>query len=278
MSLEQYKPRSFSYLPPVVKNLLILNALFFVATYAFASAFNIDLNKYLSLHYFASPDFRPWQYITYMFMHDTSGFGHIFFNMFALWMFGNALENLWGPKRFLIFYLLTGLGAAFVQTSVNFYEISSLQHAVSLYNVSPTPDAFVELLQSHFKGQFNPEKLNIFIREWSTNPSGVDFIQKASGFIEEFLQPHLDIVTLGASGAVFGILVAFGMTFPNTLLYIYFLIPVKAKWVVIGYASLELFFGVSGVQSNVAHFAHLGGALFGLLIILYWRKHPGKIL
>ncbi len=278
MSLEQYQPRSFNYLPPIVKNLLILNGLFFLATFAAGSAFNIDLNKYLSLHYFESPDFRPWQYITYMFMHDTTGFGHIFFNMFALWMFGNALENIWGSKRFLFFYLFTGIGAAFVQTLINFYEVSTIEHAITIYNTTHTPDAFVNLLQTHFQGQFNPEKLQLFIREWTSNPSRTEFVNQASEFIDTFLQPHLNSITLGASGAVFGLLAGFGLMFPETVIYLYFVIPLKAKWFVIGYAALELFFGVSGSQSGVAHFAHLGGALFGLILILYWRKHPGKII
>ena len=234
MALEQYQPRGFNFLPPVVKNLLILNGLFFLATYAAGIAFQIDLNKYLSLHYFKSPDFGAWQYITYMFMHDTGGLGHIFFNMFALWMFGNALENLWGAKRFLIFYLFTGIGAAFIQTCVNYYEIASIENTIATFYGDP-PQVLLNVLQSRLNG-----------------------------------------ITLGASGAVFGILVAFGMTFPDTLLYLYFLVPVKAKWAVIGYASLELIFGISGVQSGVAHFAHLGGALFGFLLIMYWRKHPPK--
>ncbi len=276
MSLEQYRPRSFNFLPPIVKNLLILNGLFYLATFAMGSAFNIDLNKIFALHYFESPDFRPWQYVTYMFMHDTSGFSHILFNMFALWMFGNALEGLWGPKRFLFFYLFAGIGAAFIQTSVNFYEISTVKHAVSIFNSSPSPDAFVSVLQAHFEGMYNPEKLQVFIKEWSMNPGSTEFIQQSASFLDNFIQTKNSIPTLGASGAVFGLLLGFGMMFPETLIYIYFVIPLKAKWFVIGYGALELFYGVSGVQSNVAHFAHLGGALFGFILIMYWKKYPPR--
>jgi len=278
MSLEQYKPRSFNFLPPVVKNLLILNGLFFLATFAAGSAFNLDLNKYLSLHYFESPDFRPWQYITYMFMHDTISIWHILFNMIALWMFGKELENFWGAKRFLFFYLFTGIGAAFIQTCVNFYDISTIKHVVSVYNNSPTPDAFVNILQSHFKGLYNPDKVQIFISNWNVNPSANDYIQQSSVILDNFTQSKINMPTLGASGAVFGILAAFGMIFPNTILYINLILPLKAKWVVLIYGAIELYLGMSGKQVSVAHFAHLGGALFGVLLLLYWRKHPDKII
>lgn len=219
----QYQFRSFSFLPPVVKNLLIINILFFVADMSLGG-FAIDLTQYLGLHHFKSDYFYPFQYITYMFMHGS--FSHLFFNMFALWMFGYSLENEWGSKKFLFYYLFTGVGAGLIQTLVVGLELESFS---------------------------------------------------AQGAAPQALQ-HLanSIVTVGASGAVFGLLLAFGMTWPNQLIYIYFFIPLKAKWFVIIYGLIELFAGVNPSPSNVAHFAHLGGMLFGIFLILYWRKHDKR--
>ena len=171
-----YSPRGFSFLPPVVKNLLIINILFYLADLTLSWR-GIDLTRWLGLHYITASDFHFWQFITYMFMHGN--FSHLFFNMFALWMFGYALENYWGGKRFLAYYLITGIGAALCQTGVLAWEI----HSMSM--------------------TYAPEAISQYINQ---------------------------IVTVGASGAVFGILLAFGMCFPNTLIFLYFLIPIKAKW------------------------------------------------
>jgi membrane associated rhomboid family serine protease len=245
MSYEQYRPTGFRVLPPVVKNLLILNGLFFLATISFGSVFNIDLTEILGLHYFQSGSFRPYQMITYMFMHGN--FSHILFNMFALWMFGNVLENYWGPKRFLIYYMITGIGAGLIQLLVIYVQVYYAE-----LNLSPDQIAQV--------------------RE-----SGYQIMQNNQNFVDPLmgkLNALYNMTTVGASGAVFGLLLAFGMLFPNTLIYIYFFIPMKAKWFVIIYGVIELFSGVYNTGSNVAHFAHLGGMLFGIIMILYWKKNP----
>ena len=223
---EQYSPTGFRVLPTIVKHLLIINVLMFLA-YITLARFNIDLNDILGLHFFKASDFRIYQLVTYMFMHGN--FGHLFFNMFALWMFGNTLENIWGSKRFLLFYMVCGIGAGLCQELVQY-----IQYATSL-------------------AQY--ETVNM------------------SGRIIS-MDSYLNMMTtVGASGAIYGLLLAFGMMFPDSRIYLYFLFPIKAKWFVIGYAVLELILGFQGVD-NVAHFAHLGGMLFGLLLILYWRKHP----
>jgi membrane associated rhomboid family serine protease len=271
MALEQFRPRGFNFLPPVVKNLLIINGLFFLATITFDTVYHVDLDKYLGLFYFESPYFQPWQYITYMFMH--AGFNHILFNMFALWMFGYALENYWGGKKFLFYYLVTGVGAALIQTMVNWYEISSIKDAALIYQNAPSPEAFVDFLRVNFKGSYNPEGLQAFISNWSLTPNNQNFVQESYSIVNDFITSKINIPTVGASGSVFGILLAFGMMFPNQLLYIYFLFPIKAKWVVIFYGAAELYFGVTNTQSNIAHFAHLGGMLFGFFMILYWKKN-----
>lgn len=222
----QFRPQGFSILPLVVKNLLIINGIFFLATITLDTVWHVDLAKYFGLHYIGASDFRPYQFVTYMFMHGS--FTHLFFNMFALWMFGNAIENTWGSKRFLIYYMVCGIGAGLVQELVQY-----IQYA----------DAFV----------------------------GYDRVRISANQVVAVADYLNMLTTVGASGAVYGILLAFGMTWPNSRIYIYFAIPIKAKWFVIVYGLLELFSGFIGVD-NVAHFAHLGGMIFGLILILYWRK------
>jgi membrane associated rhomboid family serine protease len=223
---EQYSPTGFRVLPTVVKHLLIVNVLMFLATFTF-ERFNIDLTNILGLHFFKASDFRIYQIITYMFMH--ANFGHLFFNMFALWMFGNTLENIWGSKRFLVFYMVCGIGAGICQEVVQYIQYVTTLSEYTTVNMG---------------GQIVP------------------------------MSDYLNMMnTVGASGAIYGLLLAFGMMFPDSRIYLYFFIPIKAKWFVIGYAVIELLLGFQGVD-NVAHFAHLGGMLFGLLLILYWRKNP----
>lgn len=235
-----YKPAL--NIPPVVKNLILVNVLFFLATIMLKQT-GIDLYEYLGLYFPASQHFGLHQFFTYMFMHDTGGFGHIFFNMFALYMFGRVLESVWGPKRFLIFYLVTGVGAALIQTLV-----TTVEYQVLLSKISPDQIDYLKELAA--QGKYIPNTAS------------------------EKLTMILSTPTVGASGAIFGILLAFGMLFPNTQLMLLFPpIPIKAKYFVIGYGLLELFFGVSGIQGSVAHFAHLGGMLFGYFMIRYWNKN-----
>ena len=239
-----YRPTSFSQLPEIVKNLLIINGLLFLGKISLVN-YEIDLTQMLALHQFQSPDFRPHQLVTHMFMH--ANFTHLFFNMFALWMFGKTLENVWGGKRFLIYYMFTGLGAAALHLGVSQYEILSLQ------------------------AQLNSSDLNMILENGNSVLQGN---QNYSNQIMGKLNLLINTPTVGASGAVFGILLAFGILFPNTLLYIYFAIPIKAKYFVMLYGALELFLGLSNNPAdNVAHFAHLGGMLFGFLLLKYWQKN-----
>ena len=216
----------FSSIPPVTKNLIIINLLFWLAEIVLPRV-GIDLVKYLGLHYFAASDFNAVQLVTYMFMHDPGSFGHVFFNMFSVFMFGRTLEMVWGSKRFLIYYLTTGIGAGLVQEVTWFF---SLKDAI---------DA------------------TIVQTGWETTRMLLN-----------------NVITIGASGAVFGILLAFGMLFPNAELFIMFIpIPVKAKYFVIFYGVVELFLGVGNFSGdNIAHFAHLGGMLFGFFLIRYCKK------
>lgn len=212
----------------VTKNLIIINILVFFGTVV-AQRYGIDLTSYLGLHFFLASDFNPAQLITYMFMHG--GFSHIFFNMFALFMFGSLLEQTWGPKRFLFYYILCGIGAGLIQEGVQY-----IQYVTEL---------------SHYTNVNLGGGVTISMNE---------YLNKMN--------------TVGASGAVYAILLAFGMLFPNNRMFIFPIpFPIKAKFFVIGYAAIELWSGIANNPAdNVAHFAHLGGMLFGLILILYWRK------
>lgn len=225
---------SFQSIPPVIKNLIIVNALVFFAQKIFGDEGPTGLMNLFALHDVRSEYFRPHQIITHMFMHGN--LPHILFNMLALWMFGSILENLWGSKRFLIFYILCGLGAA-------------LLHLGALY---------VEL-----KDEVE------YLRQMSPSMHDTELYYG--------LLYKINTATVGASGAVFGCLAAFGYLFPNSLIYVYFFIPIKAKWFVIIYAGLELWLGVNNsAGDNVAHWAHLGGALVGFLLVLYWNKRKRR--
>lgn len=242
--MQQIRPGGFTMLPVVVKNLLIINGLFFLATIALGTSANIDLVKYLGLHYPRAHNFGVWQFVTYMFMHG--GIWHVFFNMFALWMFGNVLENVWGPKRFLNYYLVTGIGAGLIHILVTYIRISTVSADLTF------------------------EEINLVYSEgYSVIKSGMRYQDP----LMHQLNMLINTPTVGASGAVFGILLAFGMMFPNSIIYIYFAIPIKAKYFVLIYGGLELYSGIANSPGdNVAHFAHLGGMIFGYLMIMYWKR------
>ena len=229
--MTEFRPRGFQVLPVVVKNLLIINGLFYLAQIIFGRTGVFSMENLFALHDVRSVYFRPHQIVSYMFLHSPDDFSHILFNMFALWMFGSVLENYLGAKRFLIFYIICGIGAAALHLGVLYYENTSMLEVFRTYSVEEQE----QLL-------YNP-----------------DF--------------RLNTPTLGASGSVFGCLAAFGYLFPNSLIYLYFFIPIKAKWFVLFYGAMEFFLGVrNSAGDNVAHWAHLGGALVGFLLVLYWKK------
>ena len=213
-------------------------------TYALKAVWGTDLNSILGLYFPESDHFRSWQIVSHMFMHG--GFIHLFFNMFALFMFGGVLERVWGPQRFLIYYLITGLGAAFTHEMVMWLQYTKSMTALSPQELQQIYDSGLEVLRS---GQVYT----------------VDAAQT--------LNTILNTPTVGASGAVFGVLLAFGMLFPNTQLMLIFPpIPIRAKYFVLAYGAIELYLAVTSPGSNIAHAAHLGGMIFGYLLIRYWRK------
>ncbi|MBK9729817.1 MAG: rhomboid family intramembrane serine protease [Chitinophagaceae bacterium] len=268
--MSNIRTQGFKVLPLVVKNLLILNGLLFLATVVLQNNYNIDLVNILGLHFFTSTEFRPYQLVTHMFMHGS--IMHIFSNMFALWMFGSVLENHWGPKRFLIFYFVCGLGGAFMHLGVTWFEYSNLQNAVNTYLLHPGIPEFATL-STRYDHLLNMNAIDQFISQWKQNPTDPAFINQSGEMASSFLGILADIPVVGASGAVFGVLLGFGMLFPNTYLYLLFPpIPIKAKYFVIFYGLFELYAGFSGTQSGVAHFAHIGGMLFGFILIRLWNK------
>jgi membrane associated rhomboid family serine protease len=275
---QEYRPTGFNVLPPVIKNLLIINGIFFLATLIFQVKFHIDLTHYLGLHYFFASDFRPHQIITYMFMHG--GFAHLFFNMFALWMFGNVLENIWGPKKFLIYYVVCGLGAALLHYTVHYFEIQPTLNVLNEYLLNPSLDKFQTLFTEGYIKIASPETardLQPLIDELKRNEmlgANAQALQTSTDFVIKYKEVFLnEPVVVGASGSVFGLLLAFGMLFPNSLIYMYFFFPIKAKYFVILYGLIELFGAVNPSQSdNIAHYAHLGGMLFGFILIKLWSK------
>ena len=240
--MTDFRPTRFEILPTVIKNLIIINVLVFIAQIVIDKTLpggTLDvaigtLANTFALHTFQSELFKPWQLVTHMFMHGS--LMHIFFNMYALWMFGSILENVWGPKRFITFYLVCGVGAALCHMGVMYIQMEqAIRHL------------------SEAGSYIDPSK-------WFTAMANVN-------------EP-----TLGASGAVFGCLAAFGYLFPNTSLYIIFIpVPIKAKWLVLGYAGIELLLAINNsAGDNVAHVAHLGGALVGFLLVFFWNKTNRK--
>ena len=226
--------------PTVTKNLIIINALCFFAAIV-AGKHGIDLNDVLGLHSFESEKFKLYQLFTYMFMH--SGFEHIFFNMFAVWMFGRVLETVWGPQRFLFFYILCGMGAGIIQEIVQYFQfIPYYADMTQLSALAPN------------------EMVNIDGNMYT-----------AAQWLSRYMRV-INVATVGASGAVYAVLMAFGMLFPNQPMYIIpFPMPIKAKWMITGYILIELYLGLTG-NDGIAHFAHLGGMIFGFFLIVYWKK------
>jgi membrane associated rhomboid family serine protease len=241
--MNRYSSGFFS-MPPVVKNLIFINILMLLAYYVAGSTLNIDLNRMLGVYFPKSDQFKPIQILTHMFMHANPM--HLIFNMFALYMFGQILEQVWGPKRFFIYYMVTGLGAILT------YEVVIAVQYVKIMNII-TPEQLQEVLDN-----------------------GNTYFMQGKGYLDPVmkeLQSILYTPTVGASGAVFGILLAFGVLFPNTQLMLLFPpIPIRAKYFVAIYGGIELYLAVTQPGSSIAHAAHLGGMIFGYILIKIWRK------
>ena len=257
---------------PVVKQLLIINILFFIGSYFVPVAYD-----FFSLYYPESDNFRGWQLITHMFMHAPfPNVAHILFNMFALYSFGSALEHFWGGKKFLFFYISCGLGAALLHTGVNYYEIHSLLSDVASLKLSSSEMRL--LLNADYsslfdeKGQMMAGEINTILEKAHCTQQQFNTIVQASMISK--------VPVLGASGAVYGLLAAFAFMFPNAELALLFIpVPIKAKYFVPGILAIDLFLGFKGSSifgagsTGIAHFAHVGGAITGFLMMWFWKKN-----
>ncbi len=269
----------FGSIPTVLKNLLIINILMYLLTMAIGATMQVDLGLKLGLYHFKSEHFQPYQIVTHMFMHGS--ITHIFMNMFMLWMFGRVLEQVWGGKRFLFYYFFTGLGAAALHLGVLHIEYLSIFNKVTSFQNTPSPDVFIQLVRDSesFISQAGFRQLLGFADTWSLNPENLQLQGQAIIYSDALMQAKLNVPTVGASGAVYGVLLAFGMLFPNMPLILIFFpfFPIKAKYMVIGMGVLELIYGVSMPGSGIAHFAHLGGMLFGFILIKYWNANRNRL-
>ena len=250
-----FQPEGYRMLPEATKYLLVINALMYLASSVLSNTPLRPFFEALALYQPGTPDFHLYQIVTSVFMHGS--FLHLFSNMFSLWMFGTVIENIWGARRFLTYYLVTAVGAGVLYLAVNQIEIS--------------------LAAERLLAQGAPQALLDALRRTSDVDIANELIAQTGVMLDNrllsdyFWTAHASVV--GASGAVFGIILAFGMMFPNSMLYLYIAIPIKAKWFVIGYGVFEFVSGISGIQSGIAHFAHLGGMLFGYLMLRYWKRH-----
>ena len=258
------------HLTPAAKNILIINGIIFIL-----SDF-IGLRSYIiesfGMRYFHSENFQPYQILTYMWVH--AGFGHLFGNMFSVLVFAPILEKVWGSKKFLIYYLATGIGAGILYSGINYYENYSFEVKVKSYEQNPSPESFRKLVLNNSSEYYN--QLYDFIDSYEQNPSNSND-NLSIAYANDLLKVKSDVPMVGASGAVFGILLAFAMLFPNMeLMLLFFPIPVKAKYLVLVYGIYELWSEINRMPGdNVAHFAHLGGMLIGYLILKYWKRKYG---
>lgn len=277
--MTEFRPSRFEILPTIIKNLLIINGLFFLAqnTLSGPNGF-VNMEDIFALHGWQSSLFKPWQLISHMFLHGD--FWHLAGNMFGLWMFGSVLENLWGSKRFLTFYLICGLGAAFIHLLFLSYEYMPLiNNYQAVFNLRETGGQAFNNAMIQFINTYNIrfESHSELINNLRINSDDALASSQMFDALTRYYENSINTATLGASGAVFGVLAAFVYLFPNTYIYIYFLFPIKAKWIGLIYFAYEFVMAIfNSAGDNVARWAHVGGAIVGLLIVLTWNKTNKK--
>lgn len=268
-----FQTNRFGNTPPVVLNLIIINALMLLMTFVFDGQ-NLDITRMLGLYSFYSPSYHWWQFITANFMHANPT--HLFFNMFSLWMFGRILEQVWGGKKFLIFYLATGVGAMLLNSIINIVEIEYARSVFENAINNLSPDTFFKILNKY--PPVDSTDIETYFGGWYNDPHNIEYIKSATARLEllkiSYINHLSSYPTVGASGSVYGVLLGFGMLFPNMMIMLLIPpIPMKAKYMVMIFAGIELFLGISGKQVGIAHFAHLGGMLVAFIIIRYWKQN-----
>ncbi|WP_258103230.1 rhomboid family intramembrane serine protease [Marinoscillum sp. MHG1-6] len=257
---------------PIVKNILIIN----VVIALIQGFLNLPLNDWLSLRVIFSPEWAPWQFFTYMWLH--AGMWHLFGNMFAVFIFGPMLEHVWGSKRFLTFYMICGVGAGVLYGVADFFEKLPVKQQAQEYVMNPNPEDFRIFILDHKLDVRSASMLTDFSDEYYEHPDDQTMINQSKRYVSEILSIYINGSMVGASGAVFGILMAFGMLFPNTQLMLLFPpIPVRAKYIVLFYGLYELYAEFSRAPGdNVAHLAHLGGMLIAFILIKYWARKSNR--
>jgi membrane associated rhomboid family serine protease len=280
------QPRGFNVLPIGVKNIIIINVIFFFATWSFSYGQHINLNSILGLFYPGHPNFKPYQFITYMFMHGD--ISHLAMNMLSLWFLGSIMEQVWGLQRFIVYYVVCGLGAALCHLGIMYYQSYQLHEAANAFFANPSYAQFTHFIYSN-KVDLNTSLVQnswgSFIQTWANDPSNTNLLANGKQYVQEYISnfyvfdARFSSGMIGASGAVYGILFAYGYLFPNTLLYVYFLVPIKAKYLVAILGAVEIFLAWKYVPGdNIAHIAHLGGMLVGFVLLLIWKKTIKKSL
>lgn len=246
----------------------------FLVTYLFNSEQIIDQ---FALHYFRSDLFGWYQFITSIFLHG--GLWHIAINMFVLWMFGSPLESIWGTKKFLFFYFICGLGASLLFLVISGWELNTLEDDVNAYLDSPTYQEFVAFADENMESlppQF-AEQVEEFRNDWQEEPNSSQYIEESRQVVQDYLQRRINTPLLGASGAIYGLLLAFGLIFPNVPIYIYFIIPMKSKYLVILLFVVELYLSYTGGGVGIANLAHLGGMITGFLLLQVWGYQKREV-
>ena len=254
-------------LTPVVKNLLLINvAVFLISSFIGLS----NLNSILGLYYYASPSFKPFQIFSYMFAHG--GFTHLLFNMLGLFFLGPLLEQFWGSKKFLIFYLVCGIGAGLIYNGINFTQIKPMESAMASYEYSPSPEAFSDYVKKYYT--FRNQQVYQLYEDYYDNPNNTTLIAETTQVVRDIYSLKLGIPMVGASGAIYGLLMAIALLFPNTQFMLLFPpIPIKAKYLALILGGIALYSGFQdNAGDNVAHFAHLGGMIFAFVMIQAWKK------
>jgi membrane associated rhomboid family serine protease len=254
-------------LTPVVRSILIINILI----YFFEVLANFDLANLFGLRDINAETFKPYQFVTYMFLHSHANTMHLVSNMFGLFIFGPTLEKIWGSNRFLFFYMFIGIGAGLLNIGINYYEASKIQQAISIYSQYPSPESFIGFLNKY--GQDITLSSYEHLQKFRDSPNDPNLINETINFVKGSYQQIINGgVMIGASGAIFGILMAFGYLFPNTEMMIMFVpAPIKAKYLITFYALYELYSGVNKAPGdNIAHYAHLGGMLFAIILLKFW--------
>lgn len=262
---------------PVVKNLLIANVVIFILGYLLYSQTGLDVNRFLALHYFESPLFQPWQFVTYMFLH--AGINHIFGNMIGLIVFGTWLEDIWGPKRFFQYYIITGIGAGILFMGVDYIEKSSIKSDIEEWQADPNPTDFELLVVDHFQIYYQRDPVYAEIEErYYENPDNPQIERQAAAYLNNLYNRSLNVPMLGASGAIFGILLAAGLLFPyRRIMLLIPPIPMRARILVILYGAYTVYAAFQrSPDDSVAHIAHLGGMVVGYVLLKIWNEDQNR--